>query len=225
MFELEAAIENWNQAFGKSDVMSAEGSSELEEHLRELIVDLNKCGLSQREAFIVGTDRLGHPSELEQEFAKVSVAAQWRRRVFWMLAGYIGMTVFGAIVSAVVAITGTGMAMAGVGGTVSGVVMNAVMLLAWIGIPVVTFRQLEPLGVCREHLSVKWLVAVGAVLIVAPIVTFGGRIAQARLVASSWYGESMVYLNIGQLVIHLCIVALCFVALCKFSEPSVRAVD
>ncbi len=42
MFELETAMENWKQAFGKNDAVSPEESSELEEHLRELIADLNK---------------------------------------------------------------------------------------------------------------------------------------------------------------------------------------
>ena len=226
MFNLENAIENWKQSFGNNDAVSTEETFELEAHLRELIIDLSKCGLSQREAFLVGADRLGHPSELEQEYVKVNFGTQWRRRVFWMLAGYIAMTVGGALVSAVVAITGTGMAFAGVGGTAAGVAMLAVMVLGWSGLIVLAYRQSHNFGGSRsKQLPAQWFVAAGVMLLVAPIITFGGRIAQSRIVAPSWYGESATYLGLGGFTIHACVVAVCFIAMCKLSKPAIKAVD
>ncbi len=225
MFELETTIEDWKLSFGKNDAVSPEETLELEEHLRELMIDLGKSGLSQREAFMVGADRLGHPSELEQEYAKINIGAQWRKRVFWMLTGYIAMTVVGTIVSAVVAIAGTGMAFAGVEGTVSGVVMIAVMVLGWSSLPVLAFRQFQKPGGRGEHLPTKWFVAVGMMLVVAPFITFGGRIAQTRIVDPSWYGESAVYLGIGGIAIHLGVVAFCFIAMCKLNNPVIKAID
>ena len=225
MFELETAIENWKQTFGKNDVVGSEEAFELEEHLRELIVDLGKHGLSQREAFMVGADRLGHPSELEHEYAKVNVASQWRRRFFWMLSGYITMSVLGSIISVMVAITGTGMAVAGAGGALSAVAMNAVMVLAWIGLPIVAIRQFQQRSGHGERFIVKWLVAVGVIMVVAPIITSAGDVAKLWYVDVSWYGESAFYLTIGGYAIRLCIMAFCLVALCKLYEPAVSTVD
>lgn len=225
MFELETAIDDWKLSFGKNDVVSPKETSELEEHLRGLIIDLGNSGLSQREAFMVGADRLGHPSELEQEYAKVNSGAQWRKRVFWMLTGYIAMTVVGTIVSAVVAIAGTGMAIAGVEGTVSAVALIAVMVLGWSGLPVLAYRQFQNLGGRGEHLPVKWFVATGIMLVVAPIITFGGRIAQTRIVDPSWYGESAVYFGFGGFAIHLGVVVFCFIAMWKFNNPIIEAID
>jgi len=153
MFELETAIENWKHTFGNNEAVGSEEASELEEHLRELMFELGKGGLSQREAFMVGADRLGHPSELAQEYGKVNVAAQWRRRSFWMVTGHVAMTVLGTLVSAMVMTTGAGMAMAGIGGTISGVVINAVMVLAWIGLPLLAYRMIHRLDGSWERLG------------------------------------------------------------------------
>ena len=213
MFELETAIEHWKQTLGMNDVVGSEEASELEEHMRESVVDLTGGGLSQREAFMVGTDRLGHPSELEREYAKVNVAAQWRRRAFWMLSGFIAMKVLGDIVTAVVYVTGTGMALAGAGGAVSGIVMNAAMVLAWIGLPILAIRKFERFGGLGDHMLVQWLVAAGILLLVAPIVSIAGRLAMMRLVDSSWMGESYLYIGIGWSAVQICVVAFCLVAL------------
>ncbi len=225
MFELETAIERWKQTFGQNEVVGSEESTELVEHLRESIADLSKRGLSQREAFMVGADRLGYPSELEQEYAKVNVASQWRRRIFWMLSGYIAMRVFGATIAAVVAITGTGMALAGVGGGASGIVINAVMVLAWIGLPILAIRQVQRYGSLGHHLSVTWLVAAGVLLIIAPVFATVARVAQMRLVDKTWFGETAVYVGIGGFAVQVCIVAFCLVALCKLYDPAVSAVE
>ena len=218
MFELEAAIDSWKQSFGKDDDVSLVESLELEEHLRELISDLVKSGLSHREAFMVGADRLGHPSELEREYAKVNATTRWRRRVFWMLTGYIVMIAAGALVSAVVAITGAGMAISGAGGILSAGVMIAVMALGWIGLPMLAYRHFMNRGDSGGHFPAGWFAAAGAILVIAPIVTAGAKAAQVRIVDISWQAESTMYLGMGGFAIHFFVVALCFIAICKFNK-------
>jgi len=222
MFELETAIENWKQAFRISDAVSPEQSSELEEHLRELIIDLNENGLSQREAFMVAADRLGHPSELEQEYAKVNGAAQWRRRVFWMLSGIIMLKVIASITTLVVTLAATGMAYAGVGSTVVGITISALALFISLGLLAFAFKTSQN---PNERLSVSWLVAAGVILLVAPAGTAVGRVALLRVVDHSWFGESAKYLTIGWVACQLCFLALCLVTMYKFNQPAIRVVD
>jgi len=222
MFELEAAIENWKQGFGTDGSVGPNESTELEEHLREQIGDLGKLGLNQREAFLVSADRLGYPSELVQEYAKVNVAAKWRQQIFWMLTGYLTMLVFGNIVSAVVSLTGTGLAVSGFGGTAAGVAMTLAMVLVWIALPVLAYQKLKNKSVHSDRISMKWLAAAGAILFVAPIFKLGGRFAQARVVDNAWYGESAIWLGYGGFAIQLCILAVCFVAMYRLSKPAVK---
>ena len=50
---------------------------ELEDHLREEVVQLTSEGHSPEEAVEVAMTRLGMPGELASEFAKVSSGAPW----------------------------------------------------------------------------------------------------------------------------------------------------
>jgi hypothetical protein len=56
---------------------------ELESHLKDEIDRLKSQGLSEQEAFIVGTHRLGKPDALADEFAKVNESLWLRTKCFW----------------------------------------------------------------------------------------------------------------------------------------------
>ena len=180
MFELETALANWKRSLVANDTVGPEEALELEEHLRESVTDLGSVGLSQREAFLVGADRLGHPSELEQEYAKVDVTAQWRKPVFWMLAGYIAMIAAHAVVSLTVTVAKTAMTFAGAGGIATGIVAIIAMAVMWIGLAVLAYRQYGNLGSRGDYVPTKWLVATGMLLAITPVVHISGRVARAR---------------------------------------------
>jgi hypothetical protein len=220
MFELETEIGNWKNSVGNQGAVSAEAMVELEGHLRELIVDLRKCGLSEREALLVGADRLGHPSELQQEFGKVNNMVQWRQPIVWMLFGYIAMRVAGASISAVVTLAGTSMAVAGFSGTVTGWAMVVVMFLGWVAMAGLAFRMLQTLNHRSDQLPLNWLVIAGGVLVIAPLVSFALRVVQLQLVNSSWFGESAIAGSIGGFAIHFLVVSVCFFLMCKFRKPA-----
>lgn len=225
MFELETALANWKRSLVANDTVGPEEALELEEHLRESVADLGSVGLSQREAFLVGADRLGHPSELEQEYAKIDLATQWRKPIFWMLTGYIGMVAANCVVSLIVTIASTAMTFAGAGGTATGIVAILVMALGWIGLAVLAFRQHVNFGSRGDYVPSKWMFMTGMLLIITPVLRIAGRIARANTGNLSSFGETEMYVVLAGWVIQLSLVAFCFFVMWKFNKPAASVFD
>jgi hypothetical protein len=91
MFDLDRQIGCWRQGLARSEVYGQSDLDELEAHLREETAALAGQGLSDREAFAVACMRMGNAEDLNPEFAKVNGAAVFRRRLFWMGAGVLGL--------------------------------------------------------------------------------------------------------------------------------------
>lgn len=94
MFDLETQIAKWKHNLDCDGALSSDQASELESHLRDVFDSLCKSGLSDKEKFVVATNRVGHPVQLREEFAKESPVNVWRPRIFWMLAGYLAVSTF-----------------------------------------------------------------------------------------------------------------------------------
>ncbi len=90
MFELEAQISQWRENLGQGQSCQEQDLCELEDHLRETIIQLTAKGLSTEEAFLVACRRLGDTRILAQEYAKINPAAMLRNRLTWMCGGLIG---------------------------------------------------------------------------------------------------------------------------------------
>ena len=86
-FDLNTAIQRWREHLGQSPCFRRENLDELEVHLRDAIAALRGTALSEEEAFLVATRRLGGASALEPEFAKVNGKEVWLNRLLWMLVG------------------------------------------------------------------------------------------------------------------------------------------
>ncbi len=67
--------------------MTPQDIAELEAHLWDSIATLRQLGLSEEEAFLVATRRIGHPDELETAYATTSSTGMWPARAFWMAVG------------------------------------------------------------------------------------------------------------------------------------------
>lgn len=134
MSSLNDLIDNWRQKTSASDTLRAEDLDELEQHLRESVDELKNFGLSDDEAVLIASRRLGDVDEIEAEFSKIDVARSWRRRVCWMMLGFVAFQVF----TAVVTIVGSGahvMAAAfGANGIVLGSVLATAHIVAWAAI-------------------------------------------------------------------------------------------
>ncbi len=89
-FDLNERILNWRESLGDRAGINESDIDELESHLRETIDALLKAELSQEEAFLIATRRIGRPWELEDQYAAVNGTAVWRTRLSWMIAGVLG---------------------------------------------------------------------------------------------------------------------------------------
>lgn len=86
---MNEAIRRWQQNLAASPAVCADNLEELASHLRASVQRLKAIGLSEAEAFLVASRRLGAVDELDREFSKVNRGLVWRARAFWMLAGML----------------------------------------------------------------------------------------------------------------------------------------
>ncbi len=86
-FDLNHAIQTWREHLSQSPSYRAENLEELESHLRDSVATLAGGGLSEEEAFLIATRRVGASRALEPEFAKVNGREVWLGRLLWMLVG------------------------------------------------------------------------------------------------------------------------------------------
>ncbi|HEX5399402.1 MAG TPA: hypothetical protein VFY06_10180, partial [Verrucomicrobiae bacterium] len=97
-FDLNHAVQEWRADLAASPSFRGENLNELESHLCDSIVAWQSRGLSDDEAFLIASRRIGQGSLLELEFGKVNGAAIWLDRLFWMVVGYqVWLFISGAI--------------------------------------------------------------------------------------------------------------------------------
>jgi len=93
MFDLNKAISSWRLNLSEKQTCAKSDIDEMETHLREEIDSLTASKLSEQEAFLVATHRLGDPDSLAEEFAKVNTSFLWRKRLFWAGTGLLSYIV------------------------------------------------------------------------------------------------------------------------------------
>ena len=90
MSELDKRIEQWRTDLTTSETLGNSDIHELETHLREETDKLTTSGLSDDEAFVVASRRLGNKPALEAEFAKAHPHRRLAYRLCWMVIGVLG---------------------------------------------------------------------------------------------------------------------------------------
>lgn len=78
---LEAQIDQWRQFLHRRRAIHATDVAELEDHLRELVTDLARSGLSNDEAFLVAVKRMGDLESVSREFALEHSEHLWKQLV------------------------------------------------------------------------------------------------------------------------------------------------
>ncbi len=86
---LEASLQQWRRQYEAQETFSPSQMEELESHLRESAESLVSIGLTNDEAFLIATRRLGQPTALAQQFQTNGGASWWSRRLLWMLGGIV----------------------------------------------------------------------------------------------------------------------------------------
>jgi hypothetical protein len=81
MFSLDQAIADWRRQLDAAGIRSSEVLAELEGHLRDEIEGQMRSGANEQQAYQTAAARIGLPSTLKAEFAKVS---KGNRRPRWM---------------------------------------------------------------------------------------------------------------------------------------------
>jgi hypothetical protein len=102
MFDLNEQIIKWRSNLAQSQTLGSSDIDELESHLREEIEHLTGLKLSEEEAFLVATHRLGSTDSLAGEYAKINRSSIFRRRLSLMITGiltYLLATHFATAVS------------------------------------------------------------------------------------------------------------------------------
>jgi len=102
MFDLNEQIIKWRSNFAQSETLAGSDIDELESHLCEEIDQLTGLKLSDEEAFLVATHRLGSTDSLATEYEKINRSSIFRRRLSLMITGilaYLLATHFATAVS------------------------------------------------------------------------------------------------------------------------------
>jgi len=76
---LEERISEWRSYVRRRQAIGAMDVDELEDHLRSRVADLQKAGLDEEEAFLIGVKRLGELDALSREFAREHSERLWKR--------------------------------------------------------------------------------------------------------------------------------------------------
>jgi hypothetical protein len=81
-FDLNEAIHRWQENLAASPSFNADTLEELASHLRASVQKLKATGLSEEDAFLAATQRVGEQGPLEQEFAKLDPVVPCSLQVF-----------------------------------------------------------------------------------------------------------------------------------------------
>ncbi|HSW31972.1 MAG TPA: permease prefix domain 1-containing protein [Longimicrobiales bacterium] len=76
---LDERIGEWRAYVRRRQAIAATDVDELEDHLRSKVADLQKAGLDEEEAFLIGVKRLGELDTLSREFAREHSERLWKR--------------------------------------------------------------------------------------------------------------------------------------------------
>jgi len=197
MFNLNQAIGSWRASLGARPGIQELDLVELEDHLREQVSELCGVGLSEEEAFLVATRRLGFADDLSGEFEIADPARRRNFRLTWMIAGILAM---GAVWIGSQVLTNLGAGLAGAlrfpaapgSGPVSlGILLNLVKIGFLVLGGVVVWRLLASDRSARRirNLSGGAVIALAFFLAAGALVT---RIGSQALVARTFPLETYV---------------------------------
>ena len=199
MFELEHELQEWTKRFSRMEVMCPGDIVELEQHVRDSVGNLTSKGLSEEEAFLIATHRVGGPGPVGREYGKVNGGYIWGRRLFWMLAGYLFIEACQLTITAVASLGQVLAASAGLDGTVMGYTTVGITALCWLGLAIWLHRwsvdRNDGHSIARMFMQSQGTIIVGGVVfivVVATLVKFGSQITVARITSVQEYGQAAV---------------------------------
>ena len=207
MFDLEKAIADWRDSLCCNDAMTLESATELEEHLRETIENLHGPAINEHEAFVIATMRLGSPNELAQEYEKINAGAISRKRLAWMIGGYVGGGVIGCLIDGAGSLSSAAISLAGFSGVASGVSAVGIMAVCWIGLLSYLIFSKHQWNRLRHPIGLALVLVLATVFGIA--MQWGGNLMQERQMGISQLGESMIWRAYGTLLVQIGVFMTC----------------
>jgi hypothetical protein len=144
-FSLKQSLSEWRHDISNNPAMSESSLDELESHLQDSIETLEKAGLSEQEAFIIATRRLGPTDILQAEYAKENQATLWRHNMTWLLFGWISLLFIRYVARAAMAVGFLGLNF-GFSAKTTGLLTSGIICLIWITGFVFLFRFTQTLS-------------------------------------------------------------------------------
>ena len=100
-FELNQQIDRWLTELSEQSNLTVDDRCELRSHLLDSVDSLTATGLSQQEAFLVATHRLGSVESLQTEFSKLNRSSPRQREVALGVMGAFGFVVITSCIQAI----------------------------------------------------------------------------------------------------------------------------
>lgn len=94
--ELKLRINHWKEGFANT-ALTPEDMDELSVHLTSVYNEMLELGLSENEAWMVASNRIGKPEVLHEEFKKVNSNFSVNRNWMMLLWGAVGLLILQAI--------------------------------------------------------------------------------------------------------------------------------
>ncbi len=199
-FDLNQALSRWRGDLASAPALHAGTLDELEGHLRDSTATLVGSGLTEEEAFLVASRRLGPSPALAAEFDKVQPGAVWRVRCGWMLAG-IALWLFTQDVSFIAAIAaiyaghlaGTDGFAAGWLGVIARVLLVGAAATAFLAMMRGRiWRSGEGPGCLRASRTAPLVIALLAVLLTARIAATLAPALLVRQMSPAYLGQALL---------------------------------
>jgi hypothetical protein len=215
-FDLNLAIRRWREDLARSSAFRSENLNELESHLRDSIAAWQTKELSEREAFMIATQRVGVGRQLENEFAKLNRNTIWLERLLWMLIGVqvwmLVNGVAGLMTENVLLSLGTVLRadvsstlLIALSITVRSLVVVGAAWLCWWFMTRNSETRARWIETKLQPRSVFWIycIASSLMLIAAQSLFFVFQYFWLAHVGAQQFGRSSVYLNYSQIITHL----------------------
>ena len=207
MFQLEHALQEWTKRFSRMEVMRPSDIVELEQHVRDSVGDLISKGLRQEEAFLIATHRVGGPGSVGLEYGKVNGGYIWRRRLFWMLAGYLFFQVCQLTVAAVASLSQALAASVSGNGATMGYAAVGMKALCWLALAIWLHRwsvdRNDGHSIDRMWVQPHGALIVGGVVLIAVVATLvicGSQFTVARIMPVQEYAQAAMISAWGSLL-------------------------
>lgn len=207
MFELENAIADWRQSLCDNDAITLESVTELEQHLRETIDSLRGPAINEHEAFVIATMRLGPANELAHEYEKVQFGGVWKKRLAWMVGGYLGGGVIAGLISGAASLAAAATGFAGAPTAVSGVASVVVMAACWFGLFYYLMSTDHHWKVLRNPIALVGILVLAT--LAGHVMGFGGNLIYSQHIGSGQFGESLLWRAYGSVFIQIGVFIAC----------------